>query len=596
MKRFSKTISLVLLVFTMIFALAGCSTAPKQDLGDIVIAEPVAEPAAETATEPVVEPSGEPEVEPVVEAVKYVPVEKKYTLFTEGDITVVADKGKATITYPAQYITEDDIDAAALAAYEGFSSIYDLSEVYYEVEDGVLTIYYPESWGVEELAVAEKAVMDVLPAYVEAVLASATTAEIETSAEYAATISVYGYDFNIEAYENVIEITYPSFITYDEIKAAAEAAYEAYSDYLEGSVLYVDSANATAVLTLAATPSNEDLSYVVSVLDVALPAYIASVYPEAVEPLELSASISLFGYEASITLKDDVITIDYPDFISEDEVKAAAAAAYEAYSQYLEGSELTIDDGYSTLKLAFKINEEEFDYAVDLLQSELSYYVAYVLGVTEETVEEVPEVLESAITFLGQNVSIVAEGNTITITYPAVITNEEVAAVARAAYEAYSQYLDGSALTIDNGTAVLTLAYDLTSDDFNYALGLLQGELDSYVASVTETTVDEVVETVTEVAEAISEAVTSTTEEAPAEQPAEEKPATEEKPAETKTETETKPAETKTETTETKTETTTTTATAEPAKKSNAGLIVLIVVLVVVAAAAVVLFLKKKKN
>ena len=596
MKRFSKTISLVLLVFTMIFALAGCSTAPKQDLGDIVIAEPVAEPAAETATEPVVEPSGEPEVEPVVEAVKYVPVEKKYTLFTEGDITVVADKGKATITYPAQYITEDDIDAAALAAYEGFSSIYDLSEVYYEVEDGVLTIYYPESWGVEELAVAEKAVMDVLPAYVEAVLASATTAEIETSAEYAATISVYGYDFNIEAYENVIEITYPSFITYDEIKAAAEAAYEAYSDYLEGSVLYVDSANATAVLTLAATPSNEDLSYVVSVLDVALPAYIASVYPEAVEPLELSASISLFGYEASITLKDDVITIDYPDFISEDEVKAAAAAAYEAYSQYLEGSELTIDDGYSTLKLAFKINEEEFDYAVDLLQSELSYYVAYVLGVTEETVEEVPEVLESAITFLGQNVSIVAEGNTITITYPAVITNAEVAAVARAAYEAYSQYLDGSALTIDNGTAVLTLAYDLTSDDFNYALGLLQGELDSYVASVTETTVDEVVETVTEVAEAISEAVTSTTEEAPAEQPAEEKPATEEKPAETKTETETKPAETKTETTETKTETTTTTATAEPAKKSNAGLIVLIVVLVVVAAAAVVLFLKKKKN
>ncbi len=601
MKRFSKTISLVLLVFTMIFALAGCSTAPKQDVGDIVIAEPVAEPAAETATEPVVEPSGESKVEPVIEAVKYVPVEKKYTLFTEGDITVVADKGKATITYPAQYITEDDIDAAALAAYEGFSSIYDLSEVYYEAEDGVLTIYYPESWGVEELAVAEKAVMDVLPAYVEAVLASATTeetvepAEIETSAEYAATISVYGYDFNIEAYENVIEITYPSFITYDEIKAAAEVAYEAYSDYLEGSVLYVDSANATAVLTLAATPSNEDLSYVVSVLDVALPAYIASLYPEAVEPLELSASISLFGYEASITLKDDIITIDYPDFISEDEVKAAAAAAYEAYSQYLEGSELTIDDGYSTLKLAFKINEEEFDYAVDLLQSELSYYVAYILGVTEETteaVEEVPEVLESAIEFLGQNVSIVAEGNTITITYPSVITNAEVAAAARAAYEAYSQYLDGSALTIDNGTAVLTLAYDLTSDDFNYALGLLQGELDSYVASVTETTVDEVVETVTEVAEAISEAVTSTTEEAPAEQPAEEKP------AETKTET-TKPAETKTETTkpaETKTETTTTTATAEPAKKSNAGLIVLIVVLVVVAAAAVVLFLKKKKN
>ena len=611
MKRFSKTISLVLLVFTMIFALAGCSTAPKQDLGDIVPADVPAPVQEETpvAEEPVAE-------EPVAEevAVTYVPVEKKYTLFGY-ELTVVADKGKATITYPASIISEADIAAAAKAAYTAFSGVYDLSEVYYEAKDGVLTIYYPEAWGVEELATAESVVMAQLPAYVESVIASLTTEVEETVTEaseeeekqltYEATVSAFGYDINLEAYENVIEITYPSFITFDEIKAAAAAAYEAYPEYLEGSTLYVDSENATAVLTLAAAPSNEDLSYVVSVLDVALPAYVASLFPEeaveeALEPIELSASISLFGYEASITLKDDVITIDYPDFISVDEVKAAAAAAYQSYSQYLEGSELTIDDGYATLKLAFKLNEDEFYYAVNLLQSELSYYVAYVLGVTEETTEEATEVatevLESAITFLGQNVSIVAEGNTVTITYPAIITNAEVAAAARAAYEAYSQYLDGSALTIDNGTAVLTLAYDLTADDFNYAKDLLQSQLNSYVASLTETKAEEAVETVTEVAQAVTEAVTKATEEAPAEQPATEAPAAEEtKPVETKTET-TKPAETKTETTkpaETKTETTTA---AEPAKKSNTGLIVLIVVLVVVAAAAVVLFLKKKKN
>ncbi len=139
---------------------------------------PVVESKAEeveTTVELVIEEPVRLEVEAKPEAevvVSYVPVEKKYTLFTEGDITVVADKGKATITYPAEYISEADIATAALAAFEAYSSVYDLSAVYYSVEDGILTLYYPVEWGTEELALAESSVMQVLPGYVEAVIAS----------------------------------------------------------------------------------------------------------------------------------------------------------------------------------------------------------------------------------------------------------------------------------------------------------------------------------------------------------------------------------------------------------------------------------------
>ena len=682
MKRFSKTISLVLLVFTLIFALVGCATAKVDTSGITVSADTVAEdttsteeatpveqpapeepaPADETpvAEEPAPEEPAPTDETPVVEeevAVTYVPVEKKYTLLGY-ELDVVAEKGKATITYPASIITESDIDTAAAAALVVYGSTYDLSGVYYDAsQEGVLVVYYPEEWGMEELAVAEQVLMAELPAYVEYVVASyATPAEEEPAVEevaeepaeelsYAGSISVFGYEADVKAYENIVEITYPSFITFDEIKAAAAAAYEAFPQYLEGSTLYVDTESATAVLTLAGVPSAADLSYAMDLVNSVLPAYVtayladnaeeivtevaeavdevAAEVEEKVAEIEeegISATISLFGYEASITLKDDVITIDYPDFITVDEVKAAAAAAYEAYSDYLQGSVLTIDDGFATLKLSFKIGKDEFNYAVNLLESELSYYIATVLNlVTEDTTEETaevettevaeveettPELYETSFTLFGQEVQIAAYGNTVGIIYPESITNAEVAAAAKAAYEAYSQYLDGSELTIDNGSAILTLGYNLTEDEFNYAVSLLQSEITYYLANmvVEDEKVEEVVETVTEVAQAISDALTQTTEEAPAEQPATEEPVVEEQPAVEEPVVEqpaAEPAKTETTTTTTtepaKTETTTT-ATAEPAKKSNTGLIVLIVVLVVVAAAAVVLFLKKKKN
>ncbi len=620
---------------------------------EVKVEEPaVEEPATEPATEPVVEePVVEPEQpaveEPVVEepvaeaAVVYVPVENKYVLYGY-ELTVVADKGKATITYPASVISEEDIEAAAVAAFTAYSAAYDLSNVYYSVEDGVLTVYYPEEWGMEELALAEKLVMAELPAYVEAVVASyvakaepvaeAPVAEpaveetatepvaeepaveqpvVEQTKSYARTINLYGYEASIKAEDNLVEITYPDFITYEEIEAAAKVAYEAFPQYLEGSALYVDSSVGAAVLVLAAIPSEADFNYAVDLVETALPVYVASLFqqpaveevtevvevakeeepvveepaveepatepatepvveepvvepeqpaveePVVEEPVAEAAVVYvpvenkyvLYGYELTVVADKGKATITYPaSVISEEDIEAAAVAAFTAYSAAYDLSNVyySVEDGVLTVYYPEEWGMEELALAEKLVMAELPAYVEAVVAsyvakaepvaeapvaepaveetatepVAEEPAVEQPVVEQTksyarTINLYGYEASIKAEDNLVEITYPDFITYEEIEAAAKVAYEAFPQYLEGSALYVDSsvGAAVLVLAAIPSEADFNYAVDLVETALPVYVASLFQ---QPAVEEVTEVVEVAKE-----------EEPVVEEPATE---------------------------------------------------------------------
>ena len=335
-KRFSTTICLALLVVAMTFTLAGCKS-PKQDVGDIVITAPETEtpvveepaptveepapveesPAVEAKEEaPVVEkpaPTVEepapveeaPAVEakeeaPVVEepktevAVVYKPVAKKYT-FAGYELTVVADKGRAVISYPS-IIAKADIDAAAQAAVAAYGKAYDLSGVYYDVneKEHVLTVYYPESWGMEELALAEQIIMKELPGYAAAAYAALQPAKEEAPVEeeivaeevvepafYTRDIELYGYKASIIATGNKVGIEYPSFVTTAEVRAAAEAVYAAYGQYLQGSTLDIYDGDGFAILTLAYDLTEADFNYAADLVEAQLPAYVQSLFAQA---------------------------------------------------------------------------------------------------------------------------------------------------------------------------------------------------------------------------------------------------------------------------------------------------------------------------
>ena len=253
---------------------------------------------------------------------------------------------------------------------------------------------------------------------------------------------------------------------------------------------------------------------------------------------------------------------------------------------------------------------EELALAEQIIMKELPGYAAAAYAALQPAKEETPveeeivaeEVVEPSfytrdIELYGYKASIIATGNKVGIEYPSFVTTAEVRAAAEAVYAAYGQYLQGSTLDIydGDGFAILTLAYDLTEADFNYAADLVEAQLPAYVQSLFAQAPAE--EEPAEVEEVAVVAEAPAVEETPAvEEPApvvEEQPAKTEEPA--KQPEAPKQEETKT-TAPAAQPAATPAAEPAPAKKSNAGLIILIIVLVLVAAAAVVVVLKKKKN
>ncbi len=227
-------------------------------------------------------------------AVVYSPVSQKYT-FAGYELSVVADKGHAVISYPS-IIAKADIDAAAQAAVAAYGKAYDLSGVYYDVneKEHVLTVYYPESWGMEELALAEQIIMKELPGYAAAAYAALQPAKEETPVEeeivaeevvepafYTRDIELYGYKASIIATGNKVGIEYPSFVTTAEVRAAAEAVYAAYGQYLQGSTLDIYDGDGFAILTLAYDLTEADFNYAADLVEDQLPAYVQSLFAQA---------------------------------------------------------------------------------------------------------------------------------------------------------------------------------------------------------------------------------------------------------------------------------------------------------------------------
>ena len=257
----------------------------------------------------------------------------------------------------------------------------------------------------------------------------------------------------------------------------------------------------------------------------------------AEEPVEVAElpewTISLYGYEAKIVYENKVATITYPSFITNAEILNAAAAAYAVYGAYLQGTELAVDNGTAWLTFPADVSYADIDASVRLLAAELPNYVASVVlaeapaaapAEVAEVIAEEPAVvtIERTFSILGYEASIVYQDKVAVITYPDFITNAEVAQAAKTAYAAYSKYLKGTELTIDNGMAVLTFPVEITADDIDFAVALLSAELPAYVAAVLAPQPEEVA-TVAEApaAEAPAEQpAAAPAAEAPAEQPA----------------------------------------------------------------------------
>ena len=379
------------MIIAMAIALVGCKSASVEK-GEPVEPAPVEPaPVEQPAEQPAEQPSEQPAEQPVAEE-KPAAVPMKYYI-GENEVAVFAADGHAVIYYPKALFTDADVYTALAYAVQTYPSLAEY--VSYNYVPGQLDFFYPADWDVEDYQLAEALVIgyinEVLSDLASSISQQLTATEPLKTSKYI--ISIYGYDLTVEYTDSTLVFTYPEVITKQDIKDAAAAAYQAYAAYLEGTTLAVD--DGMAILYLPYELTEADLDFAVNLARSEIKWYVNNVLSLIASPV-VTKHVNIMGYDASIAYTDGVAVIDYPDFITKEEVAQAAQMAYASFAQYLEGTELSIGEGIATLKFPVDITEADLDYAVALLDSYLPTYVAAILAPSQEAAEAAAKAADEA--------------------------------------------------------------------------------------------------------------------------------------------------------------------------------------------------------
>ena len=290
MKRFINSLSIILTAAVLSLALVGCqSTAPVDSVPEIEV--PVPAPAAEA-------PAPAPEVEteeaetPVAVTEESTPVVTKEAgslSFYGYTLTYEAVPSKAEITYPS-FITEDEVDAFFAYAAHNHGDL--LSGVYYDVTgDGTMTVTFPENVTVADASAVVNLLSADLSAFVadylgvekEEVVRTVENQVVSIPAKETGSLSYYGYTLSYEAVPGKAVVSYPSFITEDEIDAFFSYAAAKHGDLLSG-VYYDVTGEGQMTITFPEDVTVEDAGAVVNILSADLSAFISDYLEPEEEP------------------------------------------------------------------------------------------------------------------------------------------------------------------------------------------------------------------------------------------------------------------------------------------------------------------------
>ena len=104
----------------------------------------------------------------------------------------------------------------------------------------------------------------------------------------------------------------------------------------------------------------------------------------------LTEEVDWNGYSMTVDAYTGYAVVSYPSIVTDSDVYAFAAYAWENYSDYLSGVDITIlGDGKAEITYPDNYGKEEFELAISTLEEELPLYIAEVLS--EETPAKEPE-------------------------------------------------------------------------------------------------------------------------------------------------------------------------------------------------------------
>ena len=130
--------------------------------------------------------------------------------------------------------------------------------------------------------------------------------------------------------------------------------------------------------------------------------YVSQTAPVSVHVEKpLTKEVDWNGYSMTVDAYTGYAVVSYPSIVTDSDVYAFATYAWENYSDYLNGVDITIlGDGKAEITYPDNYGEEEFDLAISTLEEELPLYIAEVLSEetpAKEPDETVPPVVEEVV-------------------------------------------------------------------------------------------------------------------------------------------------------------------------------------------------------
>lgn len=409
----------------------------------VVSSEPVpVEPAPQPAQMELAEPIAEMPVVEKLEADKpaapaVLPVSKEPVRRTVGYMGYVANitsyDGHAAVSYPA-FITNEELDAFCETVASRYGAL--VSGAAYELlEPGQLSISYPVGISAEDRAAMIDQLTADLAEYVNVLVAEpkavSTPVAVEPSilepelaipvpvvveSPVTRTVEYLGHVVAVESYDGRASISYPSFITDDGVIDFCSAEAEKYGASA-ASVSYAIGRNGRMTVFHPQGISSEDRAYVIDLLAEDLLDYVQGVatpvvsevpMPEipAIEPavpegiaepaivpsIHVHRVISLWGDEfAVIGAYDGNGVVLYPQYVSSEEIVQAAVMLFAAYPTDLNEVYYEIPNpGRLVVTYPKGLSEDELNGYVDVLESELRWYLSYLAGKDDEPGETAP--------------------------------------------------------------------------------------------------------------------------------------------------------------------------------------------------------------
>lgn len=217
---------------------------------------------------------------------------------------------------------------------------------------------------------------------------------------YSKTFSYNGLTVTIEATSGKARITYPAFVTDEEVSGAFAAAAQAYPELTKG-VTYEFGEKGTIYVNYPAEYGEKEFNLVAEMMQNDLPAYIDGLlayYAAQEKAAQLAAIKPLVkefiyrGFDATVTAYVGEGYVTYPPYVTDEELGACAAALVQLHPAEFSAIRYSVQGpGVAEISYPETYGEAEFKLLTDIVDNELRAYIDYVW--VKETPETAPAVV-----------------------------------------------------------------------------------------------------------------------------------------------------------------------------------------------------------